>query len=123
MSGDEIKLVLQKHGITQSSLAKRLNMSPALLNNRLSVKMVKQDFQKQIEDAIGFSLDSEEQKGKDDNSYLLKEMIDKIMKENELLKIKNSELHDTLTELKMENAVLRVQLSQYTDVEKVLQAV
>lgn len=57
MSGNELKRKLVGNGVGLVELAGKLGLSQQAFSNRLTVKNVKPEFIKQIEEIVGFSLD------------------------------------------------------------------
>lgn len=56
MSGEELTTLLKYHGVKLSKLAAKLGKSPSTLQSRLSVKNVKPEFLKEVEEATGLDL-------------------------------------------------------------------
>lgn len=52
MTGDELKLIVRKSGMSVTDFAKELGMSPQNLNSKFISKSVKSDFLKKVENVI-----------------------------------------------------------------------
>ncbi len=59
MSGNELRRKLLGNGIGLVELAGKLGLSQQAFSNRLTVKNVKPEFLRQIEEIVGFSLDEQ----------------------------------------------------------------
>lgn len=57
MSGNELKRKLVGNGVGLVELAGKLGLSQQAFSNRLTVKNVKPEFIKQIEEIVGFSIE------------------------------------------------------------------
>lgn len=53
MTGEELKTLLKRKGISQTKLAQELGISKNLLFDRLRARTLKNSFLEQIEDALG----------------------------------------------------------------------
>lgn len=65
MTGENLKQILLDKGYKLADLAKALDISPQALNGRLSVKAVKLDFIKEIEDALNINITDDNNRNSD----------------------------------------------------------
>lgn len=116
MTGKELKLLLKSNNIVLSDLANKLGISQQNLSNKMKVKSVTLDFLNQIEEAIGFRLETLTIEGRGTNvpvynsDMVTKELVEQLAfsrKEKADLLEQLKELQSQLAYMRKENATLQ----------------
>jgi transcriptional regulator with XRE-family HTH domain len=105
MTGEEVRKILLENNVILSDLAIKLGITPQTLNSRFNARNFKEEYVSDIENILGFSLNSFEKTQFQDSS--LKQLI-----------INNTKLTESIQVLAETNAKLSNKILELVDKEK-----